>query len=442
MSSHIPSPAELLRYLPDHRVLICVSCQYAIQPGALARHLKEIHRVLRSRRRPYMEYVSGLQLDIPERVNKTCVKDFPISSLPVQDGLQCNSCSHLCVSEKRMKRHWTTEHDRQGCAGADWHPVPVQTFFQGNMLHYFTKPVNSLNESDSLLLHHFIKSTSLTLGLNGEAREVWQSKVPQLAYDHEFLMHGLLSCAALHLAHAHATRQKEYTIIASTHQDHAMRLFRAAVANLTRENCDPILVFSYIVVICCFASERQDEELFLVDQNSKDVLPTWLYLLRAGCVALCDVWEDLASGPMKVLAAEWDLPVVPSPDQDTTQLVRSVLSFVSEENNWSEFELKAYNDTAIELANALSHAETLGDSFSTWDALRTWPIRVSDEYMKFLADGHPGALILLAHYCILLKKVEENWYFNRRATRLLATISSRLDDKWHPYIQWPLKVFE
>ncbi|RFU35493.1 hypothetical protein B7463_g857, partial [Scytalidium lignicola] len=446
MPSDIFPPAELLRYLPDYRVLICLSCQYAIQPGALARHLKEIHRVLRSYRRPYMQYVAGFPLDKPEQVIAASIKEFPVPFLPIQDGLQCDSCPHLCISEKRMRHHWSTKHDRKGDDDADWHSVPVQTFFRGNMIHYFTSPPSTrLSELDTLLLDHFISSTSLTLAPDTVTRGMWQSTIPQLAHQNAFLMHGLLACAALHLAVTDSSQQRDYAIIASTHQGDAMRLFRTAITNLSKDNCDAVLVFSYLLVICSFASEKQDEALFLVDQNSMEVLPSWLHLLRTGCSTLCDVWDCLASGPVRTLALAWDLPITPSANHDTTELVDYLLSAASQESceeTWSDSVCRIYNEAATELAPALSHAHLLGDSFTTWDALRTWPIRVSDEYMDLLVDGHTGALILLAHYCILLKKVEENWYFEGRATRLLSTILSRLDKRLHPYIQWPLEVFK
>lgn len=446
MSAEILPPAQLLQYLSDYKVLVCVSCQYAIQPGALARHLKEIHHVLRSYRRPYMQHVAAFSLAQPEQVMETEIKQFPVPFLPIQDGLQCNSCSYLCVTEKRMRGHWNTKHHKRGQEDMDWHSVPLQTFFRGTMLHYFTKPsAPRLDGTDLILFDHFINSTSFTLAPDMDAIEMWRTTIPRIASQNQFLMHGLLACAALHLASQNSSRRREYTVTASLHQGEAMRLFRLAVAKPTKENCDAVLIFSYILVICSFASEREDEQLFLVDSTSANVLPTWLYLLRTGCSTLCDVWDELASGPVKALAMAWELPISPSADFDTEDLIKYLLSAAGDssyEEIWPDSVCMIYKDSAMELANALSHAKFLGDTFSTWDALRTWPIRVSNEYMKLLADGHPGALILLAHYCILLKNVESHWYFEGRATRLLKTICNRLHERWHRYIQWPLDVFK
>jgi hypothetical protein len=137
----VPLPQDLLQYIPDYRVVICVSCRYAVQPNAISRHLKEIHQILRSNRRPFMQYVAKLHLDEPEIVIQSKVHKFPIPLLPVLDGLACKhrGCHHLCASVKRMKSHWVSTHGRLGQELFDWNHAPLQTFFRGNLLRYFTK---------------------------------------------------------------------------------------------------------------------------------------------------------------------------------------------------------------------------------------------------------------------------------------------------------------
>lgn len=37
-----------------------------------------------------------------------------------------------------MKSHWLTSHGGRGQPNINWQPVPLQTFFKGNLLRYFT----------------------------------------------------------------------------------------------------------------------------------------------------------------------------------------------------------------------------------------------------------------------------------------------------------------
>ena len=67
-------------------------------------------------------------------------------------------------------------------------------------------------------------------------------------------------------------------------------------------------------------------------------------------------------------------------------------------------------------------------------------MQVSVEYVRLLSDEQPGALILLAHYCLMLKRIESQWYFEGRATKkLISIVKLRLDSRWHRYLEMPLE---
>ena len=159
---------------------------------------------------------------------------------------------------------------------------------------------------------------------------------------------------------------------------------------------------------------------------------------------LCNVWNLLETGPVKALALMWEVPIEISGDYKPS-LVSDLLCAIpsaSSEIAWPEEVCKIYRDAAVELGWAFAYTNALGDGFTTWDALRIWPMRISVDYMNLLGTWHPSALILLAHYCILLRKVERHWYFEGRASGLFSTIFHRLDTRWHEYIERPLEEIE
>lgn len=252
-------------------------------------------------------------------------------------------------------------------------------------------------------------------------------------------MHGILACAGLHLSYRCPAQAREYSIAAGIHQDIAMPLFRSTIAHADQENCHACLIFSHLLVICTWASEKQDERLLLVEADGDDVLPPWLYFLRSGCSLLCNVWDCIEAGPVKALALAWEIPI--AAPKSKTDLVVNLLSAIPEPSSadaWPDEECKIYHDAAVELGKAFV-STPLTEEFTTWDALRIWPMYASVEFCTLLKSWHPGALILLAHYCILLQRVESHWYFDGRATRLLSTILRHLDVRWHQYIEWPLQ---
>jgi hypothetical protein len=77
--------------------------------------------------------------------------------------------------------------------------------------------------------------------------------------------------------------------------------------------------------------------------------------------------------------------------------------------------------------------------YTLWTAVHSWPARISQEYLDLLKDRDPGALILLAHFCILLEPLEGTWYISGFRKRLLSRIYKKLDQEWRQWLQWPLE---
>ena len=477
-------PSDLLLPLASHQVIVCASCRYAIQPNAISRHLKEIHHIPIARRRLFIDYIAGFPLKDPRDVIPPTAEEFPVPALPVQQGFKCASkgCSYLCVSLKRMKNHWVSTHDRSTTSELDWRPVPLQTFFRGNLLQYFTHPAyldegdyeagkckggqasrvlprddlshNAhsttisaphgfpvLDTVDDTLLLHYRTSTYLSFATDEKTQKLWRETVPELSRSHGFLMHGILACSAQHLAFLSHGQREEFTLKAWNHQDRALPLFRLAIKNPDGDNCHAILAFAHLLVLYSFAAEQLDELILQRDDMKAGILPSWLYFLRGICSMLCDVWDAIEAGPLLTLAAVWEVPLRIGNDCHTPLLdnLLSIIPKSTSEDAWPSDIVTIYHHAAERLAESFMHMQVIGQSASVWQVLRIWLLRVSDEFIGLLQNRHPGALILLAHYCILLKTLESNWYFEGQASRLISKIHQHLDPRWHCYIQDPLE---
>lgn len=323
----VSAPSQLLNPILQYHVVVCTECRYAIPPGAISRHLKDIHKIGQVRRQQFIDFVAKLTLKDPRDVAIPMGDEFPVAVLPILDGVQCRfpGCEYLCVTEKRMKTHWISVHQRPGRVGSDWHRTPLQTFFRGKNLRYFTgnwrpcaeqvqneievnRPptsrftsslqaggvvrdiveavgptssqesgllISNLDESKRFLLHHYESTTSDTIATDPETQRLWRDTVVLIATHYEFLMHGIMAIAALHLAHDELIphKKRQYLFMASKLQDEAMPAFREVVTKVNESNCHAILAFTHLLVIYSFASEQQDERLLLVTENTQDVVP-------------------------------------------------------------------------------------------------------------------------------------------------------------------------
>lgn len=108
-------------------------------------------------------------------------------------------------------------------------------------------------------------------------------------------------------------------------------------------------------------------------------------------------------------------------------------------DDWPKEVRVPYNDSALALAHNFSCLHVLDERITTLEVVRFWPIKNSVEFVELLENWHPGALILLAHYCIVLHRVgARSWALKGSAASMLSTIVRRLDVTWHRYIEWPL----
>ena len=151
---------------------------------------------------------------------------------------------------------------------------------------------------------------------------------------------------------------------------------------------------------------------------------------------LCDVWGRIGTGPVRYLAESWEVldDISKFPHQPLLDYFLAIPP-----NDWPEDVRVPYNDSALALARTFSCMYALDEKITTLDVVRFWPIQNSVEYVALLSTWHPGALILLAHYCIVMHRVgKRTWYLGGRAASILSTIVRRLDFTWHQYIEWPL----
>jgi hypothetical protein len=471
--STIPQPSQLLHYLLPYRILICKECHYAIQPSAISRHLKEIHQIYRSNRKKFIQYAQSLDLADPRDVIAPVPNMAPITFLPTTSGLACRAsgCGHLCATIQRMKRHWATLHSNVAADAAQWRAVDLQTFFRGNQLRYFIvcrnssaasepgpnsmldiqtilamdklePPLSDVWGTDDLdLLKHFKSSTYLDIGHSPASRKLWQTTIPLLAYDHSFLMHGILACSALHLAYLNPLEQKRYKVTAAYHQNRALPEFRSAIVDVNENTYDALFAFSQLLIIYCFASEGQDNDLPLLRQRHDLGLPDWLYIIRGNCTIFKTVRQNIEQGPLKGLKLEGTDKEVLSSVSENPEHARRLGGLLAAISRVTEVSLSPLPGALLELSRAFSNPYAAGSHslFTMWTAVYIWPVQVSQEYLDLLKDKDPAALILLAHYCILLARLDSHWYMSGYSKNLFSRIYNQLDQEWRQLLYWPLE---
>ncbi|KAJ8103614.1 hypothetical protein POJ06DRAFT_242448 [Lipomyces tetrasporus] len=288
---------------------------------------------------------------------------------------------------------------------------------------------------DLELMHHYSTQTYRTLSDARELQEIWQTIVPKVALNHRFLMHGLLALSAFHLVRLNSADNVRivYMEIARRHQVLSLCSFRPETDNITTLNCDAVFAFSGILSVIAFASSQCTE----IEQGMtpvEEVLQAF-GLIRGVSEILRTSWDWIGKGQLAPLVQNMGTRIADSVPPD----VRAALDHLDEINNDNlDSEAKSVYYSAIhELRVSF---EKLCSKCEQVRTALAWSSAVSPAFIALLKSRQPIALVILAHYCVILRRLDGCWWLTGWSARLVEEIYRSLDASWQPSIRWPVKV--
>jgi hypothetical protein len=117
------------------------------------------------------------------------------------------------------------------------------------------------------------------------ARHVWREVFPREGYRHDYVMHGILSLAALHKAFLLPGHAAEYLTLSAYHHTTGQQTFRTLLPHVNDTNWRPIFCFATMVIahVLCMPIRTVDDvlsttplskmqELFSVTRGIKAIL--------------------------------------------------------------------------------------------------------------------------------------------------------------------------
>jgi len=295
------------------------------------------------------------------------------------------------------------------------------------------------------LLHFYTTTTSLTLYTLPQRQRIWSFVVPQIAFSHQFLLHGLLAIAALQFARLQPALKNNLLAEAASHHQNALALFRSVLLNITAQNCDACFAFSSFLVIYAWASSDGAGDLFFtntsrLEQDGGTV--EWVQLLRGAKELLKTFWNDMEKGPLQTLLKLWDgadePPAQVSP-KDDGRFLDLMRLWDSPHTHLSAEEVEALDEALTLLRQVYGLMPYFETKICAISATFSWPVQVPEAYIEMVKRRQPEALVLLAHYCLLLNTVNNFWWIHGMSRHLLENIHRNLGTDWESWIAWPLQ---
>jgi hypothetical protein len=268
----------------------------------------------------------------------------------------------------------------------------------------------------------------------------------------DYLMHGILSMAALHLSYLNPGQQDKYEYLSAQHQNLAIGPFRQAMSTITSENCNQVFAFSILMAISQSTPSRGGNIVLPSPLAVYRGPANWIVCLR-GCSSIFEeVASHITSGPIGILlkegmrAATFAMEITPLPedkdDQSLEYVSRHLLNLQYIKDSTTVAELEAYAEAISQLRQLLAASSATSDSLTRRIFTSIWPAEISDTFIGLLHNERPPALIITAHYCILLKRCHSCWYMEHRAYNLFRAVQQSLTEEWMPYVERPSQVVQ
>lgn len=290
---------------------------------------------------------------------------------------------------------------------------------------------------DLELLLQWCNSTHKTLSRNPRVDPIWRYFVTEEAVASPFLMHGILAVSALNLARTKPDSSRPiYISAAVAHQNQALALFRELLGHINPSNAKAMFAFSSIVVVYAFGFPHNPSP------GDPGAAVDDLYQVLVLCQGIQHVISEASS-------SLWDSSFSPllQVDDYTPCLPEdagSALERLREANHTcgvrdATHDAAAFGQVIDNLATELSAAHGGFDSITV--ACR-WAIRLRPGFVDPLREHNPMALVILAHFCVLLHSLRQDWCLDEWAVRVTRAIWMLLDDQWRPLARWAMvKIF-
>ncbi|RMY90169.1 hypothetical protein D0861_03799 [Hortaea werneckii] len=283
---------------------------------------------------------------------------------------------------------------------------------------------NQYDGFDLLLMNYFSSSTALELFPSEGARHVWQHILPQEASRSPLLMHGILALSGLDMACSDATSPlaSQARTRALHHQQRGLALFQATLQDPAKADIYATFAFSIMLVILAFASAQAEPTFPSVDGILE------LFGLFRGNRTLAQMnWEAIKASHILAL-------IDPGAEQQEYKMDPKLASYLE------EFKDAQPDDTLKDAVTML--AETVhmssGRLFDS-KAIGRWPSMMEEAFMDRLKAHQPEALVVLAHYAIVMQAYRRRRWIGNWADILVEAVDQALSEADKSRLNWSVE---
>ncbi|KAM3087350.1 hypothetical protein ACMFMG_001447 [Clarireedia jacksonii] len=359
---------------------------------------------------------------------------------------QCGNCQDRGNSCKYFwEQKTTSSSSREGLQKLSDTQSQIIVSSPGASLSPFNLPP-AYNINTLKLLHHYSTNVYSSLSTIKSQQRVWQTSVVQIGMNHDFLLRGILSMSALHIALNGCENPQVLVAEAAFHQNRALVQYRQLLS--TDQNPPEIqralFLFSGYLSMCSFGLARFEGKLLQPDNEGRGIedFLACANMVR-GMTSLYGSWDTNILGDELAAITQGGVPIDLYPDieGDTNAELRAL----------SDLQTICEAEQNMQISSAC--LEAVGHIQYTFQGLRdiaadrgsqspiaiglTWLTTVSRYFLRLLAQRNRLAVLLMAYYGVVLHRLDSFWYFQGWGRHLVETSACVLGDEYADALAWP-----
>ncbi|PBK84411.1 hypothetical protein ARMGADRAFT_1088439 [Armillaria gallica] len=335
----------------------------------------------------------------------------------------CNGCTR-----RGVECVWGDNSPRPEPAAPEQSMVVAQSSSTESSLSIWTLGEDSADVLTLQLMHHYSTSASYSLFPDPDASALWRTVIPQMAFDprNQYLLQAMLAFSALHIHHEDSTSPR-YAQIATDYYNQAKFSLHMADTDETAD-INAVLVALALVAHYEFAISPA---IFPYPGNW---YTTTQEIRRNILKDRTEVQENVMHSLLAVIAP----PLLPTTLKEPfPSTLSSILNSGPDVEELHDASVRtAYEESIyfLELAWKASFDRCVG----------LWWYMMSNTFFHLLEQARPRALIILAHYCVMMKHVTQDgpWWAKKQWGDEAAKIVSTLDARWAPHLGWLLSQLD
>jgi hypothetical protein len=218
-------------------------------------------------------------------------------------------------------------------------------------------------------------------------------------------------------------------------------------------------------------SVNPTSEVYDLTSPATTTTTTWLHLMRGVRPVIQQHWEVVLHGPLGLLLhGEWnnDPPLTkPAAQREDQQLAALSALWEIDAAPADTAEAATYDDTLSQLRRTFARADAYStlttplapssdatiksgsfipdprpSNFEVADMsiVLAWISSIAPTYVALLEQQRPPALILLAHWAVLLSRIHNVWWVEGVGVDILAAVRDVLENEWSTWLEWPRKM--